>query len=305
MKQEILLKNFYKNLPVLITGGAGFIGSHIAQKLSELGAKITIIDNLSTGNIKNLDNLKGNFKFINSSITNINSCLQATYGQKIIFHLAAFISVPESICKPDICHEINVNGTFNVLEAARINKVKRVIFSSSAAVYGPTEKICSEELTPDPKSPYATTKLIGEYYCKQYSTNFGLETAILRYFNVYGQRQNPNGAYAAVVARFTELIKNNKPIAIFGDGLQTRDFVPVEIVADANLCAAMLEKNLVNGQIFNIGTGNSITLLELISMIKKKYPDYNQEISFLPARDGDIKFSYADCSKYKNITSVF
>ncbi|KKP29183.1 MAG: hypothetical protein UR12_C0013G0013 [candidate division TM6 bacterium GW2011_GWF2_30_66] len=295
------MQKFYKNLPVLVTGGAGFIGSYIVEKLVSLGAKVTIIDDLSSGNLKNLDNVAGKYNFINKSITDMDACLQATCGQKIIFHLAAFISVPESIAKPDICHKINVDGTFNILEAARINKVERLVFSSSAATYGPTTAICKEDMAPDPQSPYGTTKLIGEYYFKQYATNYNLNTVVLRYFNVFGDRQNPNGAYAAVVAKFTDSMRNNKQITIFGDGLQTRDFVPVESVAEANLTVAMLDKNLMNGQIFNVGTGKSVTLLDLVEMLKEKFPNYKQELQFKPARDGDIKYSQADCSKYQSL----
>lgn len=300
------MKNFYKDLPVLVTGGAGFIGSHIAEELVNLGAKVTIIDDFSSGSLLNLQNLKGKFKLICKSITDMSSCLEATKGQKVIFHLAAFISVPESIAKPDLCHKVNVDGTFNILEAARINKVERLVFSSSAATYGPATEICKEDMIPNPQSPYGTTKLIGEYYFKQYATNYGLKTIVLRYFNVYGDRQNPNGAYAAVVAKFSDLMKNNKQITIFGDGLQTRDFVPVKRVAQANLTVAMLDQKYMNGQIFNVGTGKSITLLELVDMLKNKFSGYNQDIKFMPARDGDIKYSMADCSKFLNLeSSVF
>lgn len=295
------MKKFYKDLPVLVTGGAGFIGSHIVEKLISLGAKVTIIDDLSSGNIKNLDNITGKYNFICKSITDMDACLQATYGQKVIFHLAAFISVPESIAKPDICHKINVDGTFNILEASRINKIERLVFSSSAATYGPTTEICKEDMAPNPQSPYGTTKLIGEYYFKQYATNYNLNTVVLRYFNVFGERQNPNGAYAAVVSKFTNSMKNDKQITIFGDGLQTRDFVPVEYVSEANLTVAMLDKNLMNGQVFNIGTGKSVTLLDLVEMLKEKFPNYKQELQFKSARNGDIKYSHADCSKYQNL----
>ena len=295
------MKLFYKNLPVLVTGGAGFIGSHITQKLVELGAQVTVIDNLSTGNIENLKNIKQHITFIEKDIINIDNCVEATRGQAIIFHLAAFISVPESIKNPAKCHEINVNGTFNILHAAQMNNVQRFVFSSSSAIYGSIEGICKETMTPHPESPYGTSKLIGEYYCKQFADNFGLHTVALRYFNVFGERQNPNGAYAAVIAKFKNLMKQNKPVTIFGDGLQTRDFIPVANVVEANLTIAMLPKTFMNGQVFNIATGKSINLLELIDMLKKEFPLYNQEILFQPARIGDIKHSSADCSKYKSI----
>jgi len=295
------MKQFYKNTPVLVTGGAGFIGSHIAHKLVDLGARVTVLDDLSSGKIENLENIKHKIKFLNKSIVDFDTCLQATKDQKVIFHLAAFISVPKSMEDPKLCHEINVNGTFNILEAARINNVKRFVFSSSAAIYGPTEDICKENKSINPQSPYATTKAIGELYCKQFATNFDLKTIVLRYFNVFGPRQNPNGTYAAVIAKFTDLVKQNKPVTIFGDGLQTRDFIPVEDVVNANLTVAMLDESKMNGQVFNIGTGKSINLFELIDMLKKDHPDYEHEPQFKPARPGDIKHSSADCSKYKSL----
>lgn len=295
------MKNFYKDTRVLVTGGAGFIGSHIVHKLVDLGAQVTVLDDLSSGNLENLKDIKHKINFINKSIVNLDSCLQATANQKVIFHLAAFISVPESIEDPKRCHEINVNGMFNILEAARLNNVKRFVFSSSAAVYGPTENICKENMPFDAQSPYGTTKAIGELYCKQFATNFGLNTIVLRYFNVFGERQNPDGAYAAVVAKFTDLMKQDKPVTIFGDGLQTRDFIPVADVVEANLTVAMLDDHEMNGQVFNIGTGKSINLLELVNMLKKDHPSYDQEIQFKPARAGDIKHSSADCSKYQSL----
>jgi len=295
------MKLFYKDLPVLVTGGAGFIGSHITEKLVKLGAKVTVIDDLSSGNIKNLQNIKHKITFIEKSIVDMGACLEATAGQAVIFHLAAFISVSESMENPSLCHKVNVDGTFNILNAARINGVERFIFSSSSAVYGTVDRECKENMLANPESPYGTSKLIGEYYCKQFSNNFGLKTVVLRYFNVFGKRQNPDGTYAAVVAKFTDLMKKNKPLTIFGDGLQTRDFIPVEDVAEANLTVAMLDEKQMIGQIFNVATGKSISLFELIDMLKKDFPHYNQEIQFKAARQGDIKHSFANCSKYKNI----
>lgn len=296
------MKIFYKDLPVTVTGGAGFIGSYIVEKLVNLGAKVTVIDNLSSGTLKNLKPVKDKIRFINKNIENLDDCIQATKDSAVIFHLAAFISVPDSIKNPQLCHKINVDGTFNILEAARINNVQRLVFSSSAAIYGPTSQICKENMPYNPQSPYGTSKVIGELLFKQYYTNFGLKTVVLRYFNVFGERQNPNGAYAAVVAKFSDLIKNNQSLTIFGDGLQTRDFIPVEDVAEANLALAMLPEAQMNGQIFNIATGRSINLLELIDILKKKFPKYSGDILFKPARTGDIKHSCADCAKYQNLT---
>jgi len=296
------MKLFYKDLPVTVTGGAGFIGSYIVEKLVDLGANVTVVDNLSSGVLENLSRVKHSIRFIQKDIENLDDCITATKGAAVIFHLAAFISVPDSISNPDLCHRTNIDGTFNILEAARINNVERLVFSSSAAIYGPTTDICTEHMPYNPQSPYGTSKAIGELLCKQYATNFDLKTVILRYFNVFGARQNPNGAYAAVVAKFSELMKQNKPLTIFGDGLQTRDFIPVEEVARANIVVAMLPENQMNGQVFNIGTGKSINLFELIDMLKKKYPSYSSNIYLKPARIGDIKHSAADCSKYQNIT---
>jgi len=296
------MKQFYKDLPVLVTGGAGFIGSHITRKLVEIGAKVTVIDNLSSGDIENLKPVIHSIRFINKSIEDFEACLEATKGQAVIFHLAAFISVPDSVKNPMACHKTNVDGTCNILEAARINGVERLALSSSAAVYGNTEHICKENMPCDPQSPYGTSKRIGELLFKQYADNFGLKTIVLRYFNVFGDRQNPNGAYAAVVAKFTDLMKKDLPLTIFGDGLQTRDFIPVTKVAEANLTLAMLKNDQMNGQIFNVGTGKSINLFELIDMLKKDFPQYNKAIIFKPARAGDIKHSIADCSKYKAIS---
>lgn len=286
-------------LPVLVTGGCGFIGSHITQELIALGANVTIIDDLSTGSIANIHHIKNHIRFIQATITDQHACLQATKGQKLIFHLAALVSVPESVEKPRLCHEINVDGTFNILEAARINKVKRVVFSSSAAVYGNTEELCHEDMPCNPQSPYGFSKRVGELLCQQYSASYNLETVILRYFNVYGPRQNTEGAYASARAKFSYLMKHNMPITIYGDGLQTRDFIHVEEVAQANLTTGVA--SIAPGDIFNIASGQSITLLELINQLKEQFPHYDQKIHFAPARPGDLKHSRTDCSKYTSL----
>ena len=192
----------------------------------------------------------------------------------------------------------------HILEAAHQNKVKRFLFSTSAAVYGPQEEPCHEKMRCKPDSPYGHSKLLGEKLCAQYWQNYDLETVCLRYFNVFGERQNLNGAYAAVVATFKNCMEQNKPITIFGDGTQTRDFIPVEKVVEANIQLALAEKENVVGQIFNIATGKSINLLELIEQLKKELPIFSGNVTFLPARKGDIKHSQAQCTKYKNILSI-
>ena len=295
------LHNFFNKKPVLVTGGCGFIGSHLATRLVDLGAEVTIIDDLSTGNITNIKHIQDQIIFVHDSIINMETCLRITRGKCIIFHLAAFLSVPESIEKPHTCHKTNVNGTVNLLEAARINHVENFIFSSSAAIYGQREGICKETDPPAPTSPYGFSKLIGELYCKQYESVFGLNTVMLRYFNVCGPRQNPNGAYAAVVAKFTHNMQHNLPITIFGDGTQTRDFVPVDQIVQANVFMAMGNPEYTRGQVFNIATGKSISLFELVAQLKQQFQNYSAPIHFDPERPGDIKHSQADCSAYFNL----
>ncbi len=295
--REQRMQEYYRDKKVLITGGCGFIGSHIAHTLTTYGAQVTILDDLSTGNVANIASIEDKVTFIKGSVTNKAICAQAVAGKSHVFHLAAFISVPQSVEQPDVCHAVNVDGTFNMLEAARTAGCTRFVFSSSAAVYGTPDGLCTESTACRPLSPYGFSKLIGEQLCMQYAQTYGLETVMLRYFNVYGERQDPHGHYAAVVAKFADLMKQNKPVTIFGDGLQTRDFIPVAKVVEANLMVAMLPPEQVMARQFNVATGTSITLIELLDELKKAYPNYSKEPQFAPARAGDIKESRADCSQ--------
>lgn len=300
------LKNFYAGKKALVSGGCGFIGSHVAQSLVELGAQVTILDNLITGKEENISEFRNAVNFMEGSVADPNICLKATDGQEVIFHLAAFISVPQSTENPSLCFQSNVEGTSNMLESARLNNVSRFVFSSSASVYGTTQEPCSESTPTNPQSPYAWSKLIGEQLCKQYAQKpFGLKTISMRYFNVYGDRQNPHAAYAAAVAKFKYHMERNEPVTFFGDGMQTRDFVPVETVAETNLLLGMLEDRHLNGDVYNVATGQSINLFELFELLKNDYPEYNQEIKFAPARAGDVKHAIADCVKLKKLKTNY
>ena len=298
------MNDHYNGKRVLVTGGAGFIGSHICEKLIELGAIVTILDNLSTGSRNNIESFKDNVTFIEGDVTNLHTCLDATRDVEYVFHLAAFVSVPQSEIEPTVCHEINVTGTRNMLEAALQNNARKFIFSSSSAVYGNNEGICTEQSECNPTSPYGHSKLLGELLCEQYANESSLETIMLRYFNVHGPRQNPHGAYAGVVAQFRHAMEHNKPIIIYGDGTQTRDFIKVQDVALANIGLATHNHDQ-KAEIFNIGTGTSISLLELVEQLKSEYPDYTQTVRFAPARKVDIKKSQADCSKFLRIRRLF
>ncbi|MBT3455523.1 SDR family NAD(P)-dependent oxidoreductase [bacterium] len=294
----MIASEFYKNIIVLVTGGAGFIGSHIVEDLVDLGAKVRVIDNLSSGFSQNLEHIKNKIEFIVGDITDAKTVLQVTKDCKVIFHLAAFVSAPDSVNKPHECYSTNIEGTKNLLAAAAKNNVERFVFSSSSAVYGTKDQPCTESMPCQPESPYGFSKFMGELWCKEYSQTFGLKTVCLRYFNVHGSRQNPEGGYAAVVAKFKSLMAQNKPVTIFGDGKQTRDYIPVESVANANVTLAMMPKHLMAGDTYNIGTGKSIDLIELVGLLKKDFPKYTAQINFEPARQGDIKNSSADISKY-------
>lgn len=291
-------QEFYSNKRVLVTGGAGFIGSHIVEKLVAVGAKVTVLDNFSSGSLANIKSVAHAVSLYYADIRSPYSCLKATTNQDIVFHCAAFISVPESVKHPETCVDVNVKGTECLLNACVKNGVKSFVFSSSSAVYGNKNDVCSEIDPVAPETPYGKSKCQAEQHCLECAKNDTLDVVILRYFNVYGDRQNPTGPYGAVVARFREQIRTGKPITIFGDGHQTRDFVPVSDVVEANLKAPL--KPHENGEVFNIGSGTSMNLFELIDKLKKDLKVSKTELTFLPARQGDIVHSKANCEKYKN-----
>ncbi|MCX6150433.1 MAG: NAD-dependent epimerase/dehydratase family protein [Ignavibacteriales bacterium] len=274
---------------VVITGGAGFIGSHIAEYWMKENASVHIIDDLRSGFKRNIP--QSSFvKFYQGSITDKKLVEKVVEGADYIFNLAALVSVPESIIKPKECIEINVIGLLNILDAAKAAGVKKVVHSSSAAVYGDnSESPKFIFMKPQPKTPYGITKLDGEYYCQMYFENFGLRTTSLRYFNVFGPRQDPKSQYAAAIPIFINKALKNDPIEIFGDGEQTRDFVFVKDVVFANVLAAQNE--IFNGTL-NIANGSSISILEIAKLIIKE-TNSKSKIVFKSERPGDIKHSLA------------
>lgn len=278
-------------MKILITGGSGFIGSHVVERYQDI-AEVVVLDNLRTGHRKNLDGLK--CRFVEGSIMDRPLLDELMQGVDYIFHLAALVSVPESMALPGEAVDLNVHGLLNVLESGRKHGVKKLCFASSAAVYGENPiqpKV--ENMVPDPRSPYAITKLDGEYYCGLYAREGWLQTACIRFFNVFGPRQDPNSAYAAAVPIFLQRAKSGQPITVYGDGGQTRDFIFVKDIVGALSFAA--ENAHVTG-VFNAGYGKAITILELVEEIKRLTGSAS-EIKFEPVRAGDIRHSTSDPSK--------
>ena len=277
-------------MKIVITGGAGFIGSNLAEELSKEN-DVTIVDDLSTGKIENIKSL--NVKFIKGSVTDFNLLKNVFKDVDYVFHQAAIASVQKSIEDPKRTDEVNAKGTLNVLIAARDSEVKKVIYASSSAVYGDTPELPKrEDMMPNLLSPYAVTKLIGEYYCKVFNDVYGLKTISLRYFNVYGPKQDPYSDYAAVIPKFINMVLENKPPVIYGDGRQTRDFTFVKDVVMANILAMRSDATGV----YNITNGNAISINELAEIIiniieKNLKPIYKVQ------REGDIKHSLGNISK--------
>lgn len=270
----------------VVTGGAGFIGSHLVRRLVTDGNEVVVVDNLSTGSLSNLEGLEHRIKFVQGDIRN-KELLQSLFsGAQVVFHQAAFVSVPQSVEDPMEAHDVNVNGTLCVLSAARETGVRRVVLASSCAVYGDSPVVPKEEtMTPDPISPYACTKYIMEIYAKMYSELYGLETVCLRYFNVYGPGQNPNSEYAAVIPKFiSRMLRGERPI-IFGDGTQSRDFICVDDVVEANLKAANIPG--ISGWTINIGSGKEYCLNDLVNMLNRIL-GINLAPIYGPTREGDI-----------------
>jgi UDP-glucose 4-epimerase len=279
---------------VLVTGGAGFIGSHLAAALVARGDKVRIFDNFSTGSQSNLKAFEPQVEVINGDLRVPKQISDAVNGSQIIFHQAAFVSVPESIENPTVCYDTNVTGTINLLEAARLAKCRRIVVASSAAVYGANPNMpLAETASTECLSPYAASKLFNETLAQLYSRAFGLPVVALRYFNVFGSGQSPSSAYAAAIPKFISALRAGKPATVYGDGKQSRDFIYVGDVVRANLLAAETEHV---GQAFNICSGQETRLLDLLAALTEIIPGSLAPV-FAPARLGDVPRSLGDPSR--------
>jgi len=284
---------------VLVTGGAGFIGSHLAEALWKLGAQVVVIDDLSGGS---RDNFKmfGPVEFHQGSILDCDLLARCAKGCRYVFHQAALGSVPRSVEQPRLYNEVNTTGTLNVLEAAREAKVTRVMFAASSSAYGENPVPWIETMPPMPKSPYAANKLAGEGLLRAYAASYSIDTVSLRYFNIFGPRQNANSAYAAVIAAFASALLGGRKPVIYGDGEQSRDFTFVANAIHANLLAARNEKPLA-GEVINVGCGTRISVNELAREMAAalKHPDLSPV--YEPPRAGDIVHSFADLTRAKQM----
>jgi UDP-glucose 4-epimerase len=286
---------------VLVAGGAGFIGSHIVDKLLNQDIEVTVLDNLYTGKLENIKQCKGNrkFRFVQGDVRSFDLVKRLVKDVDAVFNEAAVVSVPRSLQDPILANEVNVGGTLNLLKTCLDSEVKRFVQASSASVYGNTETLpVLENLAPNPVSPYAVAKLAAENYAKTFHLNYGLETVCLRYFNVYGPRQTFSAYSGATTIFLNKLLRNQRPI-ILGDGNQTRDFVHVEDVVQANMLALNTEK--AAGETFNIANGTPHTINELVLNIQKQLGKQQLKPIYRSPRQGDIKHSYASIEKAKRM----
>jgi len=280
---------------VLVTGGAGFIGSHLAARLVADGHDVRVLDNFATGRRSNITAIGGEVELVEGDIQSYERAHNAIRGCEVVFHQAALPSVPRSIQDPLTSNATNVIGTLNVLLAARDEGVRRVVCASSSSVYGANPTLPKHEGLPAlPISPYATAKLASEGYCRSFGVGYGLETVMLRYFNVFGARQDPTSQYAAVIPNFITAMLDNRPVTIFGDGEQSRDFTHVDNVVQANLLA--LAAPDVSGEVFNVACGRRVTLNELAAELRE-LTGADAEPIYAPPRPGEVRHSLADLTR--------
>ncbi len=285
---------------VLVTGGAGFIGSYLAASLAEGGARVRVIDDLSTGHRENLEEIGGDIDFIEASLADEEATRRALEGVEVVFHEAAIPSVPRSVNDPRSTHIASVDATFSLLLAARDRGVRRVIYAASSSAYGDQPTLPKvEDMCPDPLSPYAVAKLVGEYYCRVFTRVYGLETVALRYFNVFGPRQDPTSQYSGVISRFIATLLSGERPTIFGDGEQSRDFTYIANVVKANLNA--VETTTGIGQVINVANGERTTLNELLEILKRLTGRAEVKAEYKEPRAGDVKHSLADNTRAKEM----
>jgi nucleoside-diphosphate-sugar epimerase len=285
---------------VLVTGGAGFIGSHLAATLAERGARVRVIDDLSTGHLENLEEIGGEVDFVKASLADEAATMRALEGVELVFHEAAIPSVPRSVENPRETHMACVEATFSLLLAARERGVRRVVYAASSSAYGDQPTLPkTEAMRPEPLSPYAVAKLVGEYYCQVFSRTYNLETVCLRYFNVFGPRQDPSSQYSGVISRFISALQGGGQPVIYGDGEQSRDFTYISNVVDANLRAAETKKGI--GHVINIANGDRITLNQLFSVLKNITGRTDATAEYREPRAGDVRHSLADITRAREM----
>jgi UDP-glucose 4-epimerase len=283
----------------LVTGGAGFIGSSIVRRLVAMDQEVRVFDNFFSGSMENLRGVEDRVHVIHGDILDVPLLEKSMQGVRVVLHQAALRSVPFSVENPALVNRVNVEGTINVLVAARDARVKRVVVASSSSVYGNTKVFPNREsLTPSPISPYAASKLAGEHYCRVFSLLYGLETISLRYFNVFGPRQDPNSEYAAVIPRFITKALQQRPLEIHGDGLQSRDFTYIDNVVDANLLAARCQGGI--GEAFNVAQGKCYSLLDFVDLLQR-ITEKELAVAHVAARAGDVRQTLADVSRSQDI----
>jgi nucleoside-diphosphate-sugar epimerase len=284
----------------LVTGGAGFIGSHIASGLAKAGARVRIIDDLSTGYRENIESIGGDVDFVEASLADESALRKSLEDVELVFHEAAIPSVPRSVENPRQTHIASVDSTFSLLLAARDKRVRRLIYAASSSAYGDQPTLPKTEvMLPDPLSPYAVAKLVGEYYCQVFTRVYGLETISLRYFNVFGPRQDPSSQYSGVISRFISAFLSDQQPVIYGDGEQSRDFTYIDDVVAANFKAAETASGI--GQVINIANGERVTLNQLLNELKQLTGKNDVQADYQQARAGDVRHSLADITRAREV----